>query len=74
MVNYNSSNLFSNLTNAIIYKNKVFEIYGKNYFTKDGTAVRDFIHLEDLSDIHVKCLSFLKKIKQGEFNIKLWVW
>ena len=62
----NNSNLFNNLSNAIIYKNKVFEIYGKNYLTKDGTAVRDFIHLEDLSNIHVKCLSFLKnKLKRN---------
>ena len=30
----NSSNLFSNLTNAIIYKNKVFEIYGKTILQK----------------------------------------
>ncbi len=57
----NNSNLFNNLSKAILLKNKVFEIYGKNYLTKDGTAVRDFIHLEDLSNIHVKCLSFLKK-------------
>tara|TARA_X000001036_G_C20598834_1_gene774069 strand:+ start:250 stop:1224 length:975 start_codon:yes stop_codon:yes gene_type:complete len=62
----NNSNLFNNLSNAILYKNKVFEIYGKNYLTKDGTAVRDFIHLEDLSNIHVRCLSFLKKRSNKE--------
>ena len=62
----NNSNLFNNLSNAILYKNKVFEIYGKNYLTKDGTAVRDFIHLEDLSNIHIKCLLYLKnKLKRN---------
>ena len=57
----NNSNLFNNLSKSILHKNKIFEIYGKNYLTKDGTAVRDFIHLEDLSSIHVKSLSYLKK-------------
>ena len=41
-------------------------------FNKRGTAVRDFIHLEDLSNIHVKSLSFLKKLKT--IYTKLWIW
>jgi UDP-glucose 4-epimerase len=54
------SNLFKNLSKAILKRNKIFEIYGKDYLTKDGTAVRDFIHLEDLSNIHLKSLTYLK--------------
>ncbi len=55
-----NSNLFKNLSKTILKKNKIFEIYGNDYLTKDGTAVRDFIHLEDLSSIHLKSLNYLK--------------
>lgn len=36
------------------------KIYGNNYKTKDGTCVRDYIHISDLVDIHIKILRLLK--------------
>ncbi len=63
----NGSNLFKNISKAILKKNIIFEIYGKNYSTKDGTAVRDYIHLEDLSDIHIKSLIYLKNKAKQKF-------
>lgn len=54
--------MFKNLSKSIV-KKKDFKINGKNYLTQDGTAVRDYIHLEDLSDIHLKALNYLKKNK-----------
>ena len=57
----NNVNLFKNLAKTINKKNSIFKIFGNNYLTKDGTAVRDFIHLEDLSDIHLKSLAYIKK-------------
>ena len=40
-------------------KNPVIRVYGKNYNTKDGTCIRDYIHVSDLADIHVKCINYL---------------
>ena len=54
-------NLFKNLAKTINKKDSTFKVYGNSYPTKDGTAVRDFIHLEDLSDIHLKSLAYIKK-------------
>ena len=34
-------------------------IYGDNYKTKDGTCIRDYIHVSDLADIHVKTLKYI---------------
>ena len=34
-------------------------IFGNNYPTKDGTAVRDYIHVSDLADIHLKATEYL---------------
>ena len=32
------------------------EIYGTDYATQDGTAVRDYVHVSDLADAHVRAL------------------
>lgn len=35
-------------------------VYGSDYPTPDGTGVRDYIHVEDLADAHVKALDYLR--------------
>ena len=46
-------------------KKPVIKIYGNDYKTKDGTCIRDFIHVSDLADIHVKCINYLCKKKKS---------
>ena len=36
-------------------------IYGTDYPTKDGTGVRDFIHVSDLSQAHIESLAYLER-------------
>lgn len=36
-------------------------IFGTDYPTPDGTAIRDYIHVEDLADAHVRALSHLEE-------------
>lgn len=36
-----------------------FSIFGTDYETRDGTAVRDYVHVTDLADAHVRALSYL---------------
>lgn len=38
---------------------KPVEIYGADYPTRDGTCVRDYIHVTDLADAHVRALDYL---------------
>jgi UDP-glucose-4-epimerase GalE len=38
---------------------KPLEIYGTDYATADGTAIRDYIHVQDLADAHVAALAKL---------------
>lgn len=38
-----------------------FKIFGTDYPTEDGSAVRDYIHVTDLADAHEKALQFLYK-------------
>ena len=34
------------------------KIYGSDYPTKDGTCIRDYIHVVDLAEAHLKCIDF----------------
>ena len=47
----------------------MLKIFGTDYDTKDGTAIRDYIYIEDLADAHLKALKFLEqKRKSGIYN------
>ncbi len=37
------------------------QIYGSDYPTPDGTCVRDYIHVSDLADAHVRALQYLER-------------
>ena len=50
-------------------KRKKLVINGNDYNTKDGTTVRDYIHVSDLAEIHYKSFNYiLKKKKSRIFN------
>lgn len=48
------------LSTALGKREKVF-IFGDDYPTKDGTCIRDYIHVNDLADAHIKALEYLNK-------------
>jgi UDP-glucose-4-epimerase GalE len=45
---------------AALGRRDSIDIYGTDYPTNDGTAIRDYIHVTDLADAHVKALRFLE--------------
>ena len=50
-------------------KSKEITIYGDDYSTKDGTCIRDYIHVCDLADAHVLAInSLVKSFSKGEKN------
>lgn len=42
-------------------KKKNITIFGKNFSTRDGTTIRDYIHIKDLAIIHKKIIAKMKK-------------
>jgi UDP-glucose 4-epimerase len=46
---------------AAVGKREAVYIFGTDYPTKDGTGVRDYIHVEDLANAHLKALEYLRK-------------
>lgn len=46
------------------------KIFGTDYPTRDGSCIRDYIHVTDLADAHIKALEFLKKENRSDsFNL-----
>ncbi|MFP4081629.1 MAG: UDP-glucose 4-epimerase GalE [Candidatus Aminicenantes bacterium] len=46
------------------------KLFGTDYPTKDGTCIRDFIHVTDLADAHIKALEHLRSTQRsGSFNL-----
>lgn len=45
---------------TVLGKREAITIFGEDYDTKDGTCVRDYIHVEDLIDAHILALQYLQ--------------
>ena len=55
-----STHLISVACETAIGLREKIEIFGSDYNTKDGTCIRDFIHVSDLVDIHLVAYKYLK--------------
>ena len=60
--------LFKNLANNLANNKYSINIYGKRLKTKDGTPVRDYIDINDLSSLHILALKKLIKKKSLLIN------
>ncbi|NIY75128.1 UDP-glucose 4-epimerase GalE [Thalassospira sp. HF15] len=45
------------------------KIFGADYDTPDGTCIRDYIHVDDLADAHVKALGYVTSSDEPAFEI-----
>lgn len=43
------------------------KIFGTDYNTPDGTCIRDYVHVTDLADAHIKALEYLKNGGKSDF-------
>ena len=69
LIKKNPTHLIKIASEAATGKRGDVRIFGNDYNTPDGTAIRDYIHVSDLADIHIKALQFLLEKKQSEiFN------
>ena len=61
LISKNSSNLVKVLCEVATNKRDKIIINGNDYKTKDGTAIRDFIHVSDIADMHYLVAKFMLK-------------
>jgi UDP-glucose 4-epimerase len=59
------NNLLPFVTQTGIGKQKELTVFGNDYPTIDGTCVRDYIHVVDLAEAHVKAIHFLSEKQEG---------
>lgn len=57
------NNLMPIVTQVGIGKMKQLTVFGTDYDTRDGSCIRDYIHVCDIADAHVKALLFLENQK-----------
>lgn len=57
----NATLLIKVAAETAVGKREKISIFGTDYPTPDGTGIRDFIHVEDLSDAHLKALDYLRR-------------
>ena len=62
LINKNSDHLFKNFSIELMKKKPKLKIYGTDYNTKDGSCIRDFIHVSDIAEIHYLILEKIDKL------------
>ncbi len=60
------NNLLPFITQTAVGKFPELTVFGNDYPTPDGTCIRDFIHVVDLADAHVKGIDFLEQTQPTE--------
>ncbi len=59
------NNLLPFVTQTAIGKQECLTVFGDDYPTRDGSCVRDYIHVMDLAEAHVQAIQFLENQNQG---------
>jgi UDP-glucose 4-epimerase len=63
------THLIPNILGAAIGRSDHVDVYGTDYETPDGTAIRDYIHVEDLSAAHLLALDGTRPGQHRIFNL-----
>ncbi|MDR3046507.1 MAG: UDP-glucose 4-epimerase GalE, partial [Bacteroidales bacterium] len=64
------NNLMPILTQVGIGKMPTFTVFGTDYATRDGSCIRDYVHVLDIANAHIKALEYLmSENNTGNFDI-----
>ena len=58
-INTSHGHLIKNIAIQSLKKKPSISIYGNDYKTKDGTCIRDYMHVSDLTNIHIQTLKYI---------------
>jgi UDP-glucose 4-epimerase len=61
------AHLIPNVLTAAADPGAEIAIFGTNYPTPDGTPIRDYVHVADLADAHIRALDYLRRGGASEF-------
>ena len=63
------THLIPNVLGVALGKRERVDVFGTDYPTEDGTAVRDYLHIEDLADAHVRAIENTEAGVHHIFNL-----
>ena len=66
-----TNNLMPFITQVAVGKREYLSVFGSDYDTHDGTGVRDYIHVVDLANAHVKAIEYLNNSQLSTLNSPL---
>ena len=65
LISKSPTHLIKIASEAAVGKRESISIFGSDYNTPDGTPIRDYIHVSDLAEIHVKSIEYLLEKKHS---------
>lgn len=66
LISKKATHLIKIASEVVVGKRDKITIFGNDYPTPDGTAIRDYIHVSDLANVHVKAAEYLLKKQKSE--------
>jgi len=67
--NIEREDLIANIIKVALGQKQILSIYGGDYDVQDGTAIRDFVHVEDISQGHILALEKIDQVFGEIFNL-----
>lgn len=67
---YPESHLIPNVLKSLLSDNAKLKVFGDDYETKDGTCIRDYIHINDLCTAHLQAIDYMDANK-GSWGFNL---
>jgi len=64
-----NQDLTGNIMRVALGQQRVLQIFGKDYDTPNGTAIRDYIHVEDITQAHILALQKIDQYSGEVFNL-----
>lgn len=65
-----ATNIVPVLMKVALGQTEKFTLFGEDYKTADGTCIRDYVHVLDLADAHIRAIEYLKMNDQSNyFNV-----
>ncbi len=66
-----TSNIFPAILKVATGYNSELKIFGTNFNTKDGTGIRDYIHVVDLADAHIAAFDYLNNFEKKLLTLNI---
>lgn len=65
------THLIPNIFKVVLGQADSLRVFGDNHATPDGTAIRDYVHIQDIANVHLKLLENFDRVPSPIYNVGL---